>query len=95
MTDDCVELRPLCGPGAGRWSRSRAWPRPVIAAWGAHAAFIEPAKNPRQRRCLSRWEVSGTHWWDNQIPNQGISFFYCLLDTTWVSARGDIELGGN
>jgi hypothetical protein len=67
----------------------------VIAAWSAHAAFIEPAKNPSQRRRVSGRDVSVTHWWDNQIPNQRISFCYCFLDTTWVSTRGDVQLRGD
>jgi hypothetical protein len=36
--------------------------------------------------------VSIAYWRDNQIADQSISFCDCFLDTTWVSARGDIEL---
>jgi len=32
---------------------------------------------------------------DNQIPDQCISLCYCILDTTWVSASGDVQLRGN
>jgi hypothetical protein len=67
----------------------------VIAAWRAHAAFIEPAKKASQRRRVSGRDVSATHWWDNKIPDQGISFCYALLDTTWVSTRGDVQLRGD
>jgi hypothetical protein len=64
----------------------------MIAAWSAHAAFIEPAKNPCQRCRFSGCEVSVTYWWNNQIADQCISFCYCSFDTAWVCARGDVQL---
>ena len=67
----------------------------AFAGWRAHTALVEIAKDARQRCRLSRSQISVTYWWDNQIPNQGISFCYRFLDATWVCAGGDVQLRGD
>jgi hypothetical protein len=85
-------------PGGGTPSschRSCSWGRIGFAGWSAHEAFVEPTENPCQRGRDSGWEESVAYWRDNQIPNQGISFCYCFLNTTWVSAGSNVQLRGN
>jgi hypothetical protein len=67
----------------------------MITAWSAHATLIVGAKNPCDRRHISRSQVSVANWWDDQVPDQGIGVSQCLLDAASIRAVSDVQLRGN